>query len=114
MEQALMFKAEPGPATVTTMKREKKTEKEKKTKKPRQVSRSKKLKRHPSRPPAKKRIVSTKRVAMQSHPDGPFGDIVETYKDGPGDTQVGVVWDGKGDKVYRSNPRFLIPIERTE
>lgn len=114
MEQGLMFSPQPGPVTSTTMKREKKTETEKKTRKTNKVSRSKKLKRHPSRPPAKKRIVSTKRVAMVSHPDGPFGDIVETYKDGPGETQVGVVWDGKGDKIYRSNPRFLIPIERTE
>lgn len=113
MEQASMF-AETGPATGTAMIRKKKTEKKTETKPARKVSRGKKLKRHPLRPPPKKRVVATKRVAMQSHPDGPFGDIVETYKDGPGDTQVGVVWDGKGDKVYRSNPRFLIPIERTE
>lgn len=107
MEQTLMFSAEPGPVTGTEMTT-------KKTRKTRKVSRGKALKRHPLRPPAKKRIVSTKRVAMQSQPDGPFGDIVETYTEGVGERQVGVKWDGKGDKIYRCNPRFLIPVERTE
>jgi len=114
MEQFQMFSAEPGPVTGTTMVRPKKTEPEKKTRKTRKVSRGKSLKRHPSRPPAKKRIVASKRVALQSQPDGPFGDIVETYTKDAGERQVGVKWDGKGDKIYRMNPRFLIPIERTE
>jgi hypothetical protein len=95
------------------MKRKKKTKKTE-TQPARKVSRGKALKRHPLRPPPKKRIVASKRVALQSQPDGPFGDIVEKYTAESGERQVGVKWDGKGDKIYRCNPRFLIPIERTE
>jgi len=110
MQQTLMFGNEPGPVTGTKMTRKKKTEK----KPTRKVSRGKALKRHPSRPPVKKRVVTSKRVAMQGSPDGPFGDIVETYTQSAGERQVGVKWDGKGDKIYRCNPRFLIPIDRKE
>jgi hypothetical protein len=113
MQQIQMFSAERGPVTGTKMQR-KKTKKKTETQPARKVSRGKKLKRHPLRPPPKKRVVATKRVALQSLPDGPFGDIVETYTADAGERQVGVKWDGKGDKVYRMNPRFLIPIERTD
>ena len=63
------------------------------------------LKRHPSRPPAKKRVVRTKKVAMQGHEDGPLGEIV----DRDGDTLY-IQWPGK-DRLYSHNARYMVSVE---
>ena len=69
------------------------------------VSRGTKLKRHPSRPPVKKRVVKTKKVAMQGHEDGPLGDII----DRDGDT-LQIQWPGK-DRLMSHNARFMVSVE---
>jgi len=73
--------------------------------KSRKVSRGTKLKRHPSRAPAKKRVVKTKKVAMQGHEDGPLGDII----DRDGDT-LQIQWPGK-DRLMSHNARFMVSVE---
>lgn len=69
------------------------------------VSRGNKLKRHPSRPPVKKRVVKTKKVAMQGHEDGPLGDIVSR----DGDTLY-IQWPGM-DRLYSHNARYMVSVE---
>ncbi len=100
MQGQLLFGMEtpptPAPAVKPTKKR---------TEKPRKVSRGKGLKRHPSRPPVVKRVVKTKPVSMQGHPEF-IGDIV----DRDGDTLF-IVWRGKGDRVYSHNARFMVSVD---
>jgi len=69
------------------------------------VKRSNKLKRHPTRPPVKRRVVKTKKVAMQGHEDGPLGDII--HRDG--DT-LQIQWPGK-DRLMSHNARYMVSVE---
>lgn len=79
--------------------------KKKRTRKSRKVSRGTKLKRHPSRPPVVKRVVKTKQVVMNSHPDGPRGDIIE--RDGD---DLMIQWPGMS-RLYQHNARYMTSVE---
>ena len=72
------------------------------------VSRGGKLKRHPSRAPAKKRVVKTKKVAMLGHEDGPLGDIMGR----DGDTLY-IQWPGM-NRLYSHNAKYMISVEATD
>lgn len=69
------------------------------------VSRGNKLKRHPSRPPKKKRVVSTKKVAMRGHEDGPLGDIIN--REG---STLYIQWPGK-DRLMSHNAMYMVSVE---
>lgn len=77
-------------------------------KKTRRVKRGTALKRHPSRPPAKKRVVKSKPVRLHYLPDGPVGEIV-----GREDDLVRVKWENK-EKTTLHNPNFLVSVEDQE
>ncbi len=77
-------------------------------KKSARVSRGKKLKRHPVRPQAVKRVVSTRPVRLASSPDGPIGHIVGSVTE-EGQRVVLVEWEGRS-KVSRHNPRYLVSV----
>lgn len=76
--------------------------------KARKVARGGALKRHPSRPPVKKRVVKTKKVAMMGHEDGPLGDIVSR----DGDT-LQIQWPGK-DRLMSHNARYMVSVNEEE
>jgi hypothetical protein len=86
----------------------KKRKRRAKKKKAQKVVRGGALKRHPSRPPAKKRVVRTKLVAMQGHEDGPHGEIV----DREGDTLF-VKWPGRA-RIYSHNARYMVSVDNKE
>jgi len=71
----------------------------------RKVTRGTKLRRHPSRAPAKKRVVSTKKVAMRGHEDGPLGDIIN--REG---STLYIQWPGK-DRLMSHNAMYMVSVE---
>ena len=73
--------------------------------KSRKVTRGNKLRRHPSRAPAKKRVVSTKKVAMRGHEDGPLGDI-----EGREGSTLYIQWPGK-DRLMSHNAMYMVSVE---
>ncbi len=80
-------------------------DRKRKARKATKVSRGNKLKRHPSRPPVKKRVVKTKKVAMQGHEDGPLGDIIS--RDG---STLFIQWPGM-DRLYSHNAMYMVSVE---
>ena len=82
--------------------------KERKRKAGRKVKRGNKLKRHPSRAPVKKRVVSTKKVAMRGHEDGPLGDIIS--REG---STLYIQWPGM-DRLFSHNAMYMVSVEVKE
>ena len=72
------------------------------------VTRGNKLKRHPSRPPKQKRVVSTKKVAMRGHEDGPLGDII-----GREGSTLYIQWPGM-DRLFSHNAMYMVSVEVTD
>lgn len=94
----------PPPPPEEKPKRRRRTKKRKAQK----VVRGGALKRHPSRPPVKKRVVKTKKVAMQGHEDGPLGEIMGR----DGDTLY-IQWPGK-DRLMSHNARYMVSVDDKE